>query len=287
MMTIISSLLDFNRLNTLSQIIDSRPNSNSPIFSEIIKHPIWTPLSVVAAIIAILVSLLIAHSQSQKKDFSYYILSNASILSISDDIKSRIAITFDNKIIDNLNLLIIRFKNTGKSSIKADEYEHPIWIDFGDSSEILSVDVIKKEPSNLNIFVKNNPLGQSTRQSNCDFISINPVMLNSGDYYELKILVTEFKQVNVDTRIVGIKKIRRSDISRKSTEIVSKLLMLMLLFLLSPIMFLVVVLTAAHTPLQSLGSLLVYLAMLTGISCWILDIKLLEILKKIKKKSSP
>jgi hypothetical protein len=172
----------FNRLYILSQITTT---DKIEFYSTLSKNTDWGLLGVIVTSIGVLAAILIAVFQSQRKDFSYYITSAESIFSISDDIKNRMAITFDNKPIKSLNLIVIKFKNTGKAPIQPSDYERHIWIKFGDSSEILSVDVVNKEPNNVNVIAKNSPLNQTTPQlnplSSCDVISVNPLLLNSGD----------------------------------------------------------------------------------------------------------
>ena len=111
----------FNKLCILSQLTTTTTtsDSNSSNIYEIIKNPVWTPVGVILTAIAIIVAVLISRSQSQKKDFSYYTTSSESILSIADDLKNRMVINFDNKPIKNMNLIVIRFKNTGKVPIQA------------------------------------------------------------------------------------------------------------------------------------------------------------------------
>jgi hypothetical protein len=282
----------FNKLCILSQLTTTTTtsDSNSSNIYEIIKNPAWTPIGVILTAIAIIVAVLISRSQSQRKDFSYYIISSESILSIADDLKNRMAISFDNKPIKNMNLIVIRFKNTGNIPIQASDYERNIWIKFGEFSEVLSVDVVSKEPDNLNVIVKNNPLNQSTANPLpiCDVISINPLLLNSGESFDLKILITEFKEINIDARVVGIRKIRKNDLSDKNTGVMTKISYLMLLFALSPVLVifsLAIILTGIQSynlvaiviaPFYFVATILIYI---NGIN-FILDIKLIDIFKK-------
>lgn len=269
----------FDKSCLLSQVANSQSNSSLPNISEIIKDPLWTPLSVLVAFIGIGVTVLIALSQQKRRDFSYYITSNENILSVSDDIKVRMAITFDNKPIKNLNLIVVRFKNTGNVSITTKDYEYPIGISFGENSVVLSAEVINQEPKNLNVTVKNNPLNQSTSTLKCDYVSVNPLMLNSGDFYELKILVSEFKKVNVDARIVEVKKIRKIDNSNKKTGEINKFFSIVILQLGSPIVFLLFALASIYTS-QPFISVSLYAIIMTLIIIKILDIKIIDIFKK-------
>ena len=154
----------------------------------------------------------------------------------------------------------------------------------------MSVDVVSKEPDNLNVIAKNNPLNQAAISPLpiCDVISLNPLLLNSGDSFDLKILITEFKEINIDARVVGIRKIRKNDLSDKNTGVMTKTSYLMWLFVFSPvvvIVFLAIILTGVQNhnllamvtaPFYFVAIVMIYIYAID----FILDIKLIDILKK-------
>ena len=171
----------------------------------------WQAPTVFISIIA----LFLAWRQYQRKSFSYSVISTVNILDISDDIKSKISVSFESKVIQNLYSVVIRFTNSGNTPILKNDYDHPVSISLGKMSEILSVEVLNQSPGDLGIKVDhsvqqhpNTSSSSSISQvSSEEIIVIEPALLNKRDSFDLKILATEFEYISVNARIVGVAKI--------------------------------------------------------------------------------
>src|SRR5437763_1422181 len=76
------------------------------------------------------ISYWIYRKQHTRKELSYQIISDASIVSIDDELKDKIAILFEGTHLNNMRLLVLKIWNSGNIAIKRDDYDEPISIAF-------------------------------------------------------------------------------------------------------------------------------------------------------------
>jgi len=100
-------------------------------------------------IIAILAAFVIFFLQWQRKAISYGIITDASVVSVSDKVKDRIQILYDGMQVQNLRLIEIRIQNTGNLPIKPDDYVEPLVIRVP-SMSIFSTEIV--DTSSLGIY---------------------------------------------------------------------------------------------------------------------------------------
>jgi hypothetical protein len=163
--------------------------------AEIIRDPLW---QFIGAIIAVL-SVVIVIYQTKRKELSYWTIINTALLSIDSEIKDKIAILYEDKIVDDLQLIILRISNTGNTQIEKRDYERPLSFSFGEGSNIIAESVYEKDPENLEI----------TYQKEVDKIIFDPILLNKKDEYSMKLFVGNFKgDIKLDCRISGVKDIK-------------------------------------------------------------------------------
>jgi hypothetical protein len=159
----------------------------------------WT--QVIIGAIAVILTIVIYSMTKQRKSFSYEVVSEYPLISIHKEIKGKLQILLDGNPVENVHLLLIKFINDGNIPIAASDYERPITLDFKDSSNILSADYVKASPGNLITSLKITD----------NKISIEPMLMNGGDTFSIKILVGQYKgSVDVDARILGVKNIRHT-----------------------------------------------------------------------------
>ncbi|MDN4523958.1 hypothetical protein [Fictibacillus fluitans] len=152
-------------------------------------------ISLIATIISALLGLWIYHKQKTKKELHYEIISATSLLSGSQfgdfgDLK----VYFKNEEIkEDIILVILKMKNTGNVSILAADWEKPIRI-----NDILAADIVEKMPNHLEVNI--------SRSINEKFIEVEPMLLNKGDYFVIKLLTKSFKKNEfvINNRIAGI-----------------------------------------------------------------------------------
>jgi hypothetical protein len=154
--------------------------------------------SVAAAVIAIITSL----RARKNKSLAYEILSESPLVSISDEVKGSLQVLFNGKPVENLHLLLIKFVNDGNVPIARDDFERCFTLLLKDGSDIISVEAVQTTPDNLAPSI--NVGGQ--------VITVDPIMLNPGDAFTIKILVSKYSgeadKVAVDARVLGIRSIQ-------------------------------------------------------------------------------
>lgn len=144
--------------------------------------------------------------QRRKKALSYEILSQTPLLSVKEEVKGKVEILFDKKPVQQVHLVEIRLVNSGNVPIKAEEFERPINLSFGEEAQIFTAEVAETTPKSLRAKVVIEK----------KIVVLQPTLLNEGDSIKLKMLVAKFAKVNLDGRIVGVKEI--SEFIEKKTR---------------------------------------------------------------------
>ncbi len=176
-----------------------------------------------AVIIGALVAIWIYKRQSQKKKLSYIILANEEILKYSTDIKDKIEVKYEGKIVDKLFLTVIRITNNGNVPILKNDFEGNIYIDFGEEANPISAEISNKMP--INIDVKLERVNSK--------IEITPCLLNPNDHFNVKILSDEIiGKPLIYSRIAGVNEITETQIETSTKEYLAFTSVLTLLFLI-------------------------------------------------------
>lgn len=128
-----------------------------------------------------------------RKRFSYEIVSNVLLVSAEAEIRDKVEIKYSGETVTNVRLLVIKLINDGYQPIKKEDFEKPIRFMFPEA-RVLTVERIKAQPWNLNPELGHNP----------HFVQIDPALFNRKDYFQFKVLLTDYKEMKVDARIVGI-----------------------------------------------------------------------------------
>ncbi len=168
---------------------------------EILRDPIWQFWGAVISLLALVITSAIFILQRNKKRLAYYVLTETPLLSIDDEIRGKIKIKYGRKNIQNIQLVMMYLGNKGNVDIASSDYEQPILFSFPDS-EILSAEIVEVSPKNLT----------PTMSTEMSKLTINPILLNKGDYIVIKLLFSNYsKQITADTRIIGVKEIEKAD----------------------------------------------------------------------------
>lgn len=155
-------------------------------------------IGIAAIFVAVAIGIFTLYFQRIKKSFSYFVLSQTPLLTVKEEVKGDIHISFKNMNIQDLYLVVINFWNSGNVPIEPSDFEKCINLSFGDDSIIISVDILEKSPESLDpqFFIEEN-----------NVLSIMPLLLNSQDSFTFKFLITKFKSITITSRIKGIKNI--------------------------------------------------------------------------------
>jgi hypothetical protein len=188
-------------------------------------------VGVIVAVIAIFVSIAIAIRTKNKKELSYEVLSATSLISVNDkDIQKTLKITLNgNEIKDDISLVLVRIINSGNVPVKESDFNDDINISA--SSPIIWADIKERKPSNLY------PELETDIGEIFDVITVKPLLMNSGDEFTVKMLVKSLKneeEIDVDSRIEGIHKIKKLEISFSRLPIYSLAIVTFILATLLP-----------------------------------------------------
>jgi hypothetical protein len=150
-------------------------------------------LAVVAIIVGAIVAIVIYLKERSRKIFSFKLLSVTPLLSVNEELRGKVKITYESKPVEDVNLVLIEFINSGNEEILDTDYIEPITVSFGNESQILLSEVVEVKPSPFKIYA--NTDGR--------LVTLSKTTLNAGDCVTVKALVTKLESVSVNGRITG------------------------------------------------------------------------------------
>lgn len=163
----------------------------------------WQGLGVLLAVVLAIGGLW---WQQNRKELSYEVVSQTSLVSLEDPTAQQLQVFFNGKQVADPSLIVLRVRNTGNVPIPRVDYEKPLTFQFGQSVEVLNSEITSMTPTNLGASI--NPSANS--------VELSPVLLNSSDELLLKTLVTGSNiTITVDARIIGVSSIE----VRKANEL--------------------------------------------------------------------
>jgi len=131
---------------------------------------------------------------------AYEIQTNTPVLTISEQVAGKVKVLYEDKSIENAQLIVIKLLNNGNQPITSKDYERNFSCTFGENSKILSSEIIETNPEELNPNLPDNE----------NQIILEPLLLNKNDYLVIKTLVADFKgKIDIDARIIGVSKISK------------------------------------------------------------------------------
>lgn len=195
------SLARFSSIPLRSVPLDPSP---TPFVNYDFRTIDWRAISVFFAAVGILLVFYFQWWRNRKR-LSYKVLSNVVLISAEKEIEDRVEIRFEGHSVKNVQLLVIRLINDGFQPIKKDDFEKSLEFVFPDA-KILTAEKVKFHPDNL-----------ATQIAYRDEkLEIDPALFNRKDYIEFKVLVSGFKKLKVDARVIGISRIGNVTASFKS-----------------------------------------------------------------------
>jgi len=192
-------------------------NIEITFMQELLRDPMWQSVAAFLALVAILTSILLYFKQRQIKSLSYEIISLTPLLSIEEEIKGDLQVLYHGNPVDQVHLIVIEIKNSGNTPIRKEDFERPVNFNFGEETEIFTAEITDTNPNDLEAFV-NIEDGR---------VVLTPIMLNEEDTITVKMLISKFDEINVDGRIIGVKKIEEHEESSSIYFITSIIGMIM------------------------------------------------------------
>jgi hypothetical protein len=176
------------------------PNNSGQFLAmiELLRDPVWQFVGALLAAIAIGIAILVYYRQRRRKRLGYQILANTPVLTVDEEIRGKLKIWYEDIPVRNLQLLLLKFINTGNVPIATADFERPLSITFGSEAKILSSEIIASSPSDLSPSISATTHG----------IALAPLLLNPNDYFTIKALVSERQGgVSVTARIIGVERV--------------------------------------------------------------------------------
>ena len=155
----------------------------------------------ILAIVGIAVTVTLYRLNRKRKEFSYEVVRNNRLFQLDDRLKSRVQISLDGKIVQDLSLAIIDVSNTGNEPIRRDDFDLPFELKFGSNAEIISARIISAKPGDLDAHL-------STTTTD---VVLQPLLLNKGDRLSIEVITAEStRNISHSVRIVGIPEVKAS-----------------------------------------------------------------------------
>lgn len=170
----------------------------------LMRDSIWQFVGAALALIAIIVTVVIYLVQRRKKALAYEILTYTPLVTVSEEAKDQIEISFKGRPVADVHLLLMRVWNNGNVQILPGDFVEPLGFCMADGVEILTVEVVKAEPEVLKpeLCLQGATLG------------IRPLLLNGQDSITLKLLVAgggEKEVARCEGRIAGVRAVMRAE----------------------------------------------------------------------------
>ena len=167
----------------------------------------WSIAGVLVGVTAIGIAIVIALVQRTIKRVAFRVVSRTQLVGATGDIPE-LDVSFRGERVTDVQVIEVRVLNTGNIAIATADYERAMRVNFGAGASVLTAEVERAHPRSLRI---------ACHPDGSGFV-IEPVMLNGGDWIQVKTLVSRSGKVSVDSRIIGVK-----DVTERTEESLSPL----------------------------------------------------------------
>lgn len=167
--------------------------------SEILRDPMWQFIGVIATVVIAAISILLIVRNQMRKSFGFQVVTCAPVLSFKEEIREKLQVLYDGRPIKQAQLCVVRFINSGNVSILPNDYTTRLSLTFGKKAQVLTSEIIEQNPPNLGMQIS----------VDSKKVLMSPSMLNRGDSFTVRSVVTDYEDVSVDGRIVGVEEIKK------------------------------------------------------------------------------
>ena len=165
---------------------------------EFLRDPIWQFVGAVLALAGIGITLFVR--QKRLKELSAGFIVKKSLISVAPTVSDRIEIQLDGEKIQNLKIYSYGFKNSGNVEILPSDFEKSVSLKIGEGAKIIEHSVSSRNPQSL----------APTINSDSTTLSVQPLLLNPGDFFVVDVLATGSSSTLVlDCRIAGIPDVKK------------------------------------------------------------------------------
>lgn len=130
-------------------------------------------------------------------------LSRTLLIRSDDEVRQNLQILFNGTPVQDVYLLQIRISNSGNVPVIASDYASHLGVRFAGCARLLTAEVSETNPLDLR-----GHINISTLESKS--VAFSPVLLNSGDFFVIKMLVSQLERSNgfaIEGRIAGVSEI--------------------------------------------------------------------------------
>jgi len=180
----------------------------------VFRDSIWQFIGAVLTLLALFVAIRGNLLQQRSKRLAYKVEEVLPIIP-AQNLPVRLKVMYDEKVLVEPHIVILRIFNTGQLPILPEDYKQPLVISFGESARIIVIGF--PLPKLLKDIV--------LKQISPNEIEIAPSLLNPGDMFNISVLIEPQDQaenadfwihwaipnITVDGRIVGVKEVKRLD----------------------------------------------------------------------------
>lgn len=146
---------------------------------DLLRDGLWQSVGALLALLAILASFWIYKLQQQRKELAFGVISTRRLLTVADELSTRVTVHLDGRQVRDLHLLVFGLKNSGTVAVRPEDFERPLRIVF-DSGEIVSASVSSERPYGL---------GTSLTVS-ASTVELTPLLMNANDQVLVQILLS-------------------------------------------------------------------------------------------------
>lgn len=161
---------------------------------ESLRDPAWQFASIILAAIAVAASFWIYWLQRKTKELAFGVISTRRLLTIADEVSSRIKVELDGREIKDLHLTIYGLKNSGGLAVPASDFARALSLQFA-PEQVISAQISSQVPHNL---------GAKLVVTDAS-VQIEPLLLNPGDQILIQVLCSPgLPTGQMDGRIIGV-----------------------------------------------------------------------------------
>lgn len=224
---------------------------------EIIRDQAWQFIGAVIGLVALIVSVVIYFLGRKHKHLSYSIIASEPLLTVDEALSGEIKVSFNDELVQDIHLLIIKITNSGNVAIEESDFKLPLAFAFG-NAKMLSYEVIDSPPQGL---------PAKLRRSGGDRgIVLNPLLLNASDSVVFKFLLSDYDNELVPSgRIKDVKRINQVNRSRIATDPLSmRGLFFLAIFIILNILFYILLQLPSFPTIERVDTII-----LNAVGIWI------------------
>ena len=113
-------------------------------------------LPLIAIIVAIGVPLVVYKLSKRKKKLTCILFPSLSLVDIRTEVKDRIKIYYDEKLVENLSMTKVKIRNNGNLPIRREDIIKPLKFEFGENLNLIDFSLIDTEPEGITVKLESN-----------------------------------------------------------------------------------------------------------------------------------